>query len=227
MGDLLLPELLSTGRCHWRTIQSKPLSLAAPRTAQLHWDVDDAGAQTPRFIAESEYCSPFFIEQAWYYDESQSAIGLLNTGVDPKVAQLLVAAPKILPEHTQTVANFLQNHEQQVSIKAPKQFTRKTLKNEKPVPCLRLFQAELPTHYYQSANTRKALAELTFEYQGGVVHCHDRKETLHRLEDDTLLSIKRNKPFESKAFDQLVESDFVLISVLPETPCVRLVVTPN
>ena len=218
MGEKLLPELLATGRCHWLAVTNPPLSLAESRTAELGWDIDELGAQTLRFRANDQPCSLFFIEQGWYVDESQSVIGLLDTGFDANVAKLMLTAPKILPEHAKVMTDFLSKNDSTLRIKPPKQFTKKLTDKIKPVPCLHLFQAPLQiNHYYQTITSApRALAALSFDYQGVHIPWHLTKETIHQVVDDTVLSITRHKTDESKAIKLLVNAQLRLISTLPD-----------
>jgi superfamily II DNA or RNA helicase len=213
LGERLLPELLATGRCHWQSAKNNALSLAEPQTAELGWDIDELGAQTFQFKANDKPYSVFFIEQSWYIDEAQTTVGPLNTGLDVDVAKLLLTAPQILPEHTKIVTDFLSKNEPVARIKPPKHFTKTITDNIRPVPCLRLFQDNIQTtQYYQTTTEPKALAELTFDYQGISIPWHISKETIHQVRDDTLITITRNQDDENNAVEMLLDFNLLPIS---------------
>ena len=97
-----------------------------------------------------------------------------------------------------TFVEFLSKHEQVAAIKPPKQLTTKRVKNKKPVPCLRLFQAPLRTYnqYYQEVESVKAVADLSFHYDDIQIPWHNPNETINQVFDAQLITLVRNKKFE-------------------------------
>jgi hypothetical protein len=77
-GEAMLPELLSTGRCHWQTLKNPPLKLAAAQPAQFQWEMDEEGTQTLSCSLANQLLPIFFIEKGWYINEQ--AMGLVETG---------------------------------------------------------------------------------------------------------------------------------------------------
>lgn len=219
-GEALLLELINTGRCHWRSVHSKPLSLAEPQSVELNWEMDDQGMQTLRFGVPDQHYPIFFIEQPWYLDEAQSVCGLLNTPYDLNIEKLLVSAPKIPPAQVDTVVNFLSQHAPVADVKPPKQLTKRRLQNIKPVPHLRLFQAPIRSmyvnQYYPEAETMKALAEVSFVYDGLDVPWHNSNETVHQVQNEQLITLVRQKPFEVRALQALMQFNALVLSSIPE-----------
>ncbi len=208
-GEALLLELINTGRCHWRSIHSKPLSLAEPQDVELNWDIDDQGMQTLRFGVPNQNYPIFFIEQPWYLDEPTSVCGLLNTSIDFNIAKLLLSAPKIPPEQVETVVEFLSKHDQVASVKPPKKLTKKRVKNIKPVPCLRLFQVPLRSiyanQYSPEGESMRAVADFSFHYGDIEIPWHNPNETINQVQGEQLITLVRNKKFEMNAFRQLIQ----------------------
>ena len=219
-GEVLLLELINTGRCHWRSVHSGPISLAQPQELLLNWEIDDQGMQTLRLGALNQNHPIFFIEQPWYVDESTSECGLLNTSFDLNIAKLLLSAPKIPPGAVGTVVDFFKKHEQVAGVKPPKQLTKKRVKNRKPVPCLRLFQAPLRSmyanQYYSEAEPMRAVAEFSFHYDNMQIPWHNSNETINQVQGEELITLVRNKAFEMNAFRKLMQCNVVTLSSVPE-----------
>lgn len=215
-AEVLLPELIQTSRCYWRSVHTQPLSLGQPQDVELHWEMDDQGMQTPRFGLSNDKHLVFFIDKPWYLDESSSVCGLLNTPVDVSIAKLLLSAPKIAPQHVDTVVAFLSKHEPVAGVKPPKKLVEKRAKKRKPVACLRLFEVPLRSAYanaYSSdAAPMKAVADLSFHYEGIDVAWHNSHATIHQVQRDDLITIVRHKTFEMNALRQLNQYNVPVLS---------------
>lgn len=219
-GEALLLELINTGRCHWRSVHTKPLSLGQPQSVELRWEIDDQGMQTLRFGVPDQQLPIFFIEQPWYFDESKSVCGVLNTSLDLNIAKLLLSAPKIPPSQVATVVDFLSNHDSVVGVKPPKQLTKRRLQNLNPMPCLRLFQAPIRSMYFnqygQTPEPMKALADVSFNYDGIYVPWHNSNEVVNQVQEEQLITLVRNKPFEINAMKELMQCSALVLSGIPE-----------
>jgi SNF2 family DNA or RNA helicase len=62
----------------------------------------------------------------------------------------------------------------------------------------------------------KALAEVSFVYDGLSVPWHDSNETIHQVHNEELITLVRQKPLEMKALKVLMQSHAVLLSSVPE-----------
>lgn len=219
-GEALLLELINTGRCHWLSEHAKPLSLGQPQSVAPRWEIDGQGVQKLRFGAPDQQFPIVFIEQPWYFDESTSVCGVLNTGLDHNIAKLLLSAPGIPPTQVEAVIDFLNKHDQVAGINPPKQLTRRRVQNRKPIPCLRLFQAPLRSahlnHYGLAPELMKALVDVSFDYDGIQVPWHNSDETISRVQDEQLITLVRNKPFEINALKELMECNAQLLSSISE-----------
>jgi len=220
LGEALLLELINTGRCHWRTMHANPLSLAQPKSVELRWDIDDQGMQTLHFGTPDQQYPILFIEQPWYFDESQSACGVLNTNLDHKIAKLLLSAPKIQPAQVEAVVNFFSQHDQVAGVKPPKKLTKRRIQNRKPVPCLRLFQAPIRSMYFNqygsAPESMKALADVSFDYDGAHIPWQNSNDTINQVQDDHLIILVRNKAFEINALKELMQCNALVLSSIPE-----------
>ncbi|MCX7118422.1 MAG: SNF2-related protein [Legionellales bacterium] len=219
-GEVLLHELINTGRCHWRTVHTKSLSLAQPKSVELRWDIDDQGMQTLRFGVPDQQYPILFIEQPWYFDESQSTCGVLNTSLDHNIAKLLLSAPKIPPAQVEAVVDFFSQHDRVASVKPPKKLSKRRIQNRKPVPCLRLFQAPIRSMYFNqygsAPDAMKALADVSFDYDGTHIPWQNSNETINQVQDDQLITLVRNKPFELNAMKELMQCNALVLSSIPE-----------
>ncbi len=219
-GEALLLELINTGRCYWRSVHTKPLSLAEPQSVELDWEMDHQGMQMLRFGVSERQNPIFFIEQSWYLNEEKSECGVLNTNFDPHIAKVLLSAPKIPPAQVDTVVNFLSQHALTAGVKPPKKLAKKRVRNVKPVPHLHLFQAPIRSmytnQYYQEKEPMKALANVSFDYDGLSISWHNVNETVHRVQDEQLIALVRNKSYEIKALNSLMTFNALVLGHMPE-----------
>ncbi len=219
-GEKILPELIATGRCHWASLKNPPLTLAPSRVAELHWQMDENGFQELRCCVEDRALSIFSIDHIWYLDEDKWVLGLLETGLDKRIAKLLLAAPKIPPEQAKGVTDLLIKHEKTAHIHRPKIFAKTKVERPKPIPCLHLFQAPIQVsgdhNQRQIMQHSKPMAQLTFDYQGIRIPWEDKRDIINHIENDQLTRIIRDRKKEAIAIDQLIIYDLVLISIIPE-----------
>lgn len=220
IGETLLLDLIKTGRCHWKTVESKPLSIAEPQMAELVWDIDEQGMQTLRFGTANRANPIFFIDKPWYLNESTSECGVLKTDLDPGIATLLLSSPKVPPGQIKTVVDFLSTHQAVASVKPPKELTTKRMKKTKPTPCVRLFEAPLQSmyvnQYYPGTQSKKALLELSFDYDGIPVSWHNSNETINQVKGEQLITLVRHKSAEISALQTLLQCKAVIVSSMPE-----------
>jgi SNF2 family DNA or RNA helicase len=218
-GEKILPELIATGRCCWRSPQNPPLTLSTEKAAELEWKIDENGFQELYYTAQGAPLFVFIIDQLWYLDQTKSQLGLVETSVDKQVAKFLLKTPKIPPQHAKEVVEFLAKHEKTTKIQQPKVFEKKTAEKIKPIPCLRLFQTTLKFQgdyrdHWQILNAEHPVAELTFDYQGAAIAWMDSREIFNHINHQELRQIIRNKKEELDAFDQLVEFELTPIQYI-------------
>ena len=102
-----LERILATGRCHWRSTQSPPLSLIEPRRGRFSWRFDSEGRQ--RIVCEldqdGEETIIVSLGEPWFIDTANATCGKVETGLGQNIAGKLVAAPAVPPAAATAVAS--------------------------------------------------------------------------------------------------------------------------
>lgn len=106
-AEKILPELIATGRCCWESKKNPALKIASSKKAELNWQADENGFQMLRCCVEGHAVSAFSVDRIWYMDKTKWELGLLDTGLDTKIARALLTAPKIPPEQERHRNPFL------------------------------------------------------------------------------------------------------------------------
>jgi superfamily II DNA or RNA helicase len=168
----LLPEILVTGRCYWRSVSGKgrAIALGAPRPATPVWRMDERGWQEPAFDFRPA-ATILALSPPWYVDEKDGLCGPLETGLPPDVAAEWLFAPKVAPEQSHLL--WQQLPERQIAgLPLPAKIEVETIPSGPPVPCLRLSSSPRPqshTYFEQDEPEMMHLAHLEFEYAGARV----------------------------------------------------------
>ena len=220
-GEKLLTAILATGRCHWLSPTHPPLCLAPAKTARFDWQSDESGCQTVRLIQPEGCDQVVSIDQLWYVDKNQSQLGVLETGLDPQVARLLLSAPKIPPTQAKVVADWWQAQTLLSPMSQPKTFITSAPEKIKPTPCLRLFPKSIQSpgdykNHWQPVSATQPLAALSFRYRRQTVAWEKPGDTLHQIENQQLTPLIRDKQREQQAFNTLIDHDLLPINQHPD-----------
>ena len=101
----LLAEVIATGRCHWESIETCPLKPGSPKTARLEWTEQGSGSQVVEVRdLEGEVLA---MSPPFYVDMSEGTCGQVDFGVSPEVAEALLLAPTVFPEHAARVRKIV------------------------------------------------------------------------------------------------------------------------
>jgi len=210
----LLPALLATGRCHWRSIDSPALSEGAPRDADGAWKFDSSGAQ--RFVFGTEPASEAVLPLAppWYVDTQRWQSGPIRTTLLPMVAETLASAPPVPADHASGIRAALEQQLGTSGIPLPDVPDTHEVEDAAPVPCLRLLTLrEYAAHRYRHEGREHYvdIATLTFDYLGLRVN-RDSPGVVTRFQDGKLLRIKRHLRAEKQAHQQLKAIGFIKVA---------------
>jgi len=221
-GMRMLREILETGRCYWLDTQEEPLLWSdEERLAPISWEPAHDGTQTVRCETNAEIDAVLPLSPPCYIDLKKRCCGRLNTGVNDDMACTLLAAPPLKPDVAEIVSKRLSSCFKEKEIALPKTFQNAKQKRIKPTAHLRLSFTTLQEMRQFSWNigaenrVRTLSATLSFIYNGAKFTYGDKKgQELTFLENDVLMSFKRNESFESKSFKTLKTHGFVPISRL-------------
>jgi len=210
----LLPVLLATGRCHWRSVDSPALSVGAPREASGAWRFDASGAQ--HFVFDTEPASEAVLALAppWYLDTQRHECGPVRTALPPMVAETLASAPPVPADHASGIRAALEQQLGNSGIPLPQIPDTIEVEDAIPVPCLRMLTLkEYATHRYRHEGREHYLdiATLTFDYLGLRAN-RDSPGVVTRFQDGKLLRVKRHLRAEKQAHLQLKAIGFIKVA---------------
>jgi superfamily II DNA or RNA helicase len=206
-GAELLPEILETGRCYWRSVSGKgrAIGLGPARAATLVWRTDAFGWQEPGFEITPP-ASILALSPPWYIDETAGLCGPLQTGLPPEVAVEWLLAPRLAPDQSQLL--FQQLPARQIpSLPLPARIELEITPPAPPVPCLRLSTSPRPksyTYFHEDEPEQTHLAHLEFDYSGVRVSPHSTQAVSDRFENNRLRRITRDFKSE-RAFLRVME----------------------
>jgi len=214
-GAALLPEILATGRCHWRGGgKGHPaLALGPARAAQPGWRADAQGRQHAVFTVEPQPTAVLPLAPPWYVDEGTGVCGPLETGLPDEIALAWLNAPPVAPAVAEQVTTEIAKRAPQVRLPTPRHVEVETVDRTKPVPCLRLYAQQVPKGYYgygwqpnQPAEEELNFAHLDFDYGGVRVGTESDDEVIEIFSDGKLRRIIRDLRAEEKAEDLLFKA---------------------
>lgn len=204
-----LERMIETGRCFWRSAQSQPLRLGAPRPGRFQWRFDGEGCQ--RLFCEVEPSHDGLVVVAlgdpWYVDPQSAEVGRIDTGCDARLAALLLRAPAVPPDAATLVRQKLaQGSRNEVPL--PEPLRRRERVTVQPKPILHLHAPVINVVRGTGWNRRDEqamvpLARLLFDYAGATVGWRDGRSEINHVVDNRLLVIPRDTQAESRAIDRL------------------------
>jgi len=208
-GAELLPELLATGRCHWRESGKKhrPLTLAAARSAKPVWKIDEKGSQRPVFQIDPPAAHILPVSPPWFVDEVSGECGPLETNMPAEVAFAWLSAPTVSPAEAQIVASEFSLQPGSVALPAPCPIEIEDLTRVKPTPRLRLYSTRLKNRFYHygwaasdggRGERELSFAHLSFDYGGLRAEPHILSSVLEQYADGKLQRVQRDAAAERK-----------------------------
>lgn len=200
MLELLLSEVLATGRCFWESLETQPLALGPARPARMGWTVGEDGTQKPALLFADESAGPCVLldeKVGWYVDTSARVLGPLRLDAPLAVVSRFLKGPTISAVRVARIAEKLEAKALPVPIAPPRRINVRTRRDVVPTPCLHLF-----THTPEGAVVRH-LAVLHLDYDGHGVSPADGPDTIRVQTGDQVELIPRNRREESVLLDQL------------------------
>jgi len=208
-GGELLPELLATGRCHWRESGKKhrPLTLAAARSGKPVWKIDEKGSQRPVFQIDPPAAHFLPVSPPWFVDEANGECGPLETNMPAEVAFAWMSAPAVSPEEARIVASEFSLQPGSVELPAPCPIQIEELARVKPAPCLRLYSTRLKNRFYHygwaasdvgKGERELSFAHISFDYGGLRAEPHILSSVLEQYADGKLQRVQRDAAAERK-----------------------------
>ncbi|MGO8699622.1 MAG: SNF2-related protein [Limisphaerales bacterium] len=220
----LLPEILATGRCYWKSVSNKgrAVALGPARAAAPVWRMDARGWQQPAFdVAPEAAILP--LSPPWYVDEKEGLCGPLETGLPPDVAAEWLFAPKIAPEQSHLV--WQQLPERQIAgLPLPAKIEIEIMAAAPPVPCLRLSTTQRPqsyTYFDRVEPEAMHLAHLEFDYAGVRVSPRSPQPLCDQFENNRVRRLTRDLNAERAVLRVMDQMGFDRASAIYYLPSLR------
>ncbi len=105
LGAHLLFQALATGRCYWGGVGGPALSVGPDVEASLAWESGDGAVQ--EVVAPGFDLPIFAMAPPVYVDAAGGVVGRVELGLSAEVAEVLLAAPAVLPEHAERAREIL------------------------------------------------------------------------------------------------------------------------
>jgi superfamily II DNA or RNA helicase len=209
LGDAeAVMTMLETGRCHWRSFQSRPLSLGEARRGRFAWRFDGEGQQHVICTVEEANAETLVVAlgQPWYIDLQNHSCGRVETGVPDRIARYMLQAPAI-PAATASVARQRLLPSGEV-VPLPEPLRRRERLELKPVPilhlhCPRVVASRGTGWKREEQEVDLPLARVLFDYAGAEVGWQDGRSELNHVKDNRLLVLPRDALAEVQAIERL------------------------
>lgn len=160
----VLSQMIATGRCHWVSRTSPPLTLGSPRTGRVEWIMYPDGSQRPTVVVEPTG-RPLLVQPLWYLDETTRECGPLTMTPSEEIARQLLLAPAVRVEHVPLLRQILGTWSDALPL--PPAVETRDVAQSKPVPHLCLGSYTAPSSLSalaRDASQPLACAYLTFDY---------------------------------------------------------------
>ncbi|RFA26971.1 hypothetical protein CAI21_15500 [Alkalilimnicola ehrlichii] len=232
-GAALLRDLIGTGRCHWQSLDTPPLSAGPTRNGRFEWIAGSDGEQQLQLHIDGDGLA-IDVSPPWYLDPNQHLCGPVATPYGEALTRALLEAPPIPAEQAVDFSERLARLPGSERLPHPHRWQRQTRGDIAPRPILRLDSPELDQLFTQTLGSlsphelRLAFevsderwlhrARLEFDYAGHRIEASDTHEHINARDGDTLLSIRRQTAQEEVLQDQLLDCGLVRLGRLGFVP---------
>jgi hypothetical protein len=204
--NLLMQHLIATGRCHWRDINTVPLTLGPPRPGCFAWRLDKDGNQK---VAATLAAGPGEILACvapWYADLQQGLAGPVDFGLPPLIVAAFLKAPPVAPNQAAALAAALARDFPGLDLPGPRTDVIEEIRTDPPVPVLLLANRRRTWRYSYGRNRsddRIDLALLGYDYDGTIIDPAASPHELRRVENGRVAVRRRHVAAERVAHERL------------------------
>jgi superfamily II DNA or RNA helicase len=204
-GAEVLGLILKTGRCHWGSLSGPALALGEARTGTIRWSSLADGRQHPVVSVEGGGVA-IPLAPPWYVDGEARICGPVETGLAPRLAGLLLAAPPVEIAEIAAVRTRLSASLPESQAHLPPEMEPPQTIKVKPVPRLLLHHRRLQRatySYSQVTSLDMPLARLSFFYGDHEVASDNSRDRPVVVKGSAVFEIERSRPQERKAGERL------------------------
>jgi SNF2 family DNA or RNA helicase len=202
----VLKQIVATGRAYWLDHKGQPLRWAEPRKGRVEWRQTGPAGVGPNVLVEGAIT--LRAEPPVFVDPVAGLVGVVETGLEPRLAYQLVSAPLVPRAHVEQVARRLAEKVATLDHGFLPASPAPAIKiDDAPVPVLRLTTLRAEGYpSYRSAPL--ALAEPSFRYGPIEIAAQEKQEQLEAFHDGQVYAVSRNLPQERKAAARLRDLGF-------------------
>jgi superfamily II DNA or RNA helicase len=215
VGLEILERILATGRAHWLAGSGARLSLGEPRPGAIAWrfaegDAMRAHVEMPEGLVVVNARPPLYV------DPAAGVVGVIETGLAPKLAHAMLAGPPVPARHVKALGEKMTKRAPALAAVTPTDPGPPIRIEAAPKPILRLTAADLPaatsaprSPYYGQSPTleRVAIARLQFRYGEFEVAHGDSRAAMTFARDRRVFEIQRDAAREQTFNAQLELTD--------------------
>ena len=206
LADIVLRRMLATGRCHWHSKDTPPLTEGEARSGRIGWRLLPDGRQIPTIETDSPDIVAIPGAATWYVDTQALTLGPLDLGLPGPTAAALLKAPPVSVAQVPSLRAALAKTLPGLAVPVPADDVVEDVIAEPPVPCLRLSSDNASMGYgaWRSAQPNITdVARLTFDYGGTVVDPGSAERELRHVEGRRVVVRRRHETAERAALRRL------------------------
>jgi superfamily II DNA or RNA helicase len=230
LREIVLRRLIATGRCHWQSKDTAPLTEGEMRHGRIAWRLLPDGRQMPVIETGSPAVVAIAGEAAWYLDPDALTVGPLDLGLPGPTAAALLQAPPVavsqVPALRAAVAKMLPG----LTMPMPDDDVAEEIIDQKPVPCLYLASVPRQTgyNYWRSAPTTIVdVVQLSYDYGGTIVDPASTNQEFRHVEGRRVVVRRRDDKAERAVLRRLRRLGLVdeVKDTIPGAGAARLTLT--
>jgi len=207
LREIVLRRLIATGRCHWQSQETAPLTEGERRHGQVAWHLLPDGRQTPAIETGSPAVIAIPGEAAWYVDTDALTIGPLDLGLPNMTAAALLSAPPVTASQVPALRAALAKTLPGLTVPLPDEDVAEEIIDEKPVPCL--YFASVPRQtsysYWRSGGPTETVdvVQLSYDYGGTIIDPASANREFRHVEGRRVMVRRRDEKAERAALRRL------------------------
>ena len=205
LREVVLQRLIATGRLHWRSKDSAPLTMGETRHGQIAWRLRSDGRQAPVIETDAPGLVAIPGEAAWYVDTDRLMLGRLDFGLPGTTTAALLKAPPVAASQVPALRAALAKALPGLVLPLPAEDVAEEIIAAKPMPRLHLASAPRQPGYgaWRASPPITDTAELSFDYGGTIVAPRSAAREIRRVEGRRVLVWQRDERAEQEALQSL------------------------
>ncbi|MGE3933927.1 MAG: SNF2-related protein [Rhodospirillaceae bacterium] len=211
-----IAAIIGTGRARWHGAKGPAVLAGPPRRGRLHWRLGNDGALRPDVAIEgADGLRLVRADVPWYVDERTGAAGPVDTGVAPRVAAAMLAAPAVPGRQAERLRKVLAERAPAAAAVELPDVPPPEVVTATPTPTLHLTLREVPRNIFAvsaygspppdpfAPDGRVAVARPAMRYGAFEIGLGDPRRQPTFSRDGRLVAVRRARKAERAAADRL------------------------